>query len=205
MPRLIAILIALSAPVALATPAAPQLAQKSTLKAVEGGSFRLDKSHARIVFSTSHLGFSTYYGFFGDLDAQLDYDPKAPEKSRLEVTVNVAGLVTNDANLDENLKSADYFDTEKFPIAAFKSTKVEVAGPARGKITGELTLHGVTRNVALDAKLNGGGTNPVSQDYVLGFDASGSVSRSDFGIKTLVPFVGDQVKLVISCEFDRIK
>jgi polyisoprenoid-binding protein YceI len=174
-------------------------------KNVEGGHFKLDKSHARIVFSTTHLGFSTYYGFFGDLDGKLDYDPASPAASTLEVWVNLNGLVTNDSKLDENLKSSDYFDVAKFPVATFKSTKIALTGASKGKITGDLTLHGVTKPVVLDVTLNRGGINPVTQDYILGFDAMGTLSRSDFGIKTLVPFVGDQVKLIISCEFDRIK
>ena len=174
-------------------------------KNVEGGHFKLDKSHARIVFSTTHLGFSTYYGFFGDLDAKLDYDPKSPAASTLEVSINLNGLVTNDPKMDENLKSSDYFDVAKFPVATFKSTKIEVTGADKGKITGDLTLHGVTKPVVLDATLNRGGIHPVTQDYILGFDATGSLSRSEFGIKTLVPFVGDQVKLTISCEFNRTK
>ncbi len=188
-----------------ASVAMAQSDETSDFKSVEGGHFNLDKSHARIVFSTTHLGFSTYYGFFGDLDAKLDYDPKSPAGSTLEVSVNLNGLVTNDSKLDENLKSADYFDVAKFPVATFKSTKIDVTGAAKGKITGDLTLHGVTKPVVLDVTLNRGGFNPVTQDYILGFDATGSLSRSEFGIKTLVPFVGDQVKLMISCEFDRIK
>ena len=174
-------------------------------KNVEGGNFKLDKSHARIIFSTTHLGFSTYYGFFSDFDAKLDYDPKSPTKSALEVTINLDGLVTNDPKLNENLKSADYFDVAKFPVATFKSTKINMTGAAKGQITGDLTLHGVTKPVVLDVILNRGGTNPVTQDYILGFDATGALSRSDFGIKTLVPFVGDKVNLIISCEFDRTK
>ena len=179
--------------------------ETADFKKVEGGRYKLDKSHARIVFSTSHLGFSTYYGFFGDLDARLDYDPKAPNKSALEVTINLNGLVTNDPKLDENLKSADYFDVAKFPVATFKSNKAEATSATKGTITGDLTLHGVTKPVTLDVTLHGAGTNPVTQDHVVGFDATGSLSRSEFGIKTLVPFVGDEVKLTISCEFDRVK
>lgn len=205
MSRTLAVGLACVAFLALSPPALPQIVQSNELRKVEGGAFKLDKSHARIVFSTSHLGFSTYYGFFGDLDAKLDFDPKAPARSTLEVIVNVAGLVTNDPKLDEALKSPEYFDTGKFPVATFKSTKIDLSGASRGKITGDLTLHGVTKPVTLQATLNGGGTNPVSQDYVLGFDATATISRSQFGIKTLVPFVGDEVKLVISCEFDRVK
>ena len=174
-------------------------------KTVEGGHFKLDKRHARIVFSTTHLGFSTYYGFFGDIDGKLDYDPASPTASTLETSVNLNVLVTNDSELDENLKSPDYFDVPKFPVATFKSTKIEITGAATGKITGDLTLHGVTKPVVLDVTLNRGGTNPVTQSYILGFDATGTLSRSEFGIKTLVPFVGDQVKLVLSCEFNRVK
>jgi polyisoprenoid-binding protein YceI len=174
-------------------------------KNVEGGHFKLDKRHARIVFSATHLGFSTYYGFFGDLDAKLDYDPTSPAAGKLEVWVNLNGLVTNDSELDENLKSPDYFDVAKFPVATFKSTKIEVTGAASGRITGDLTLHGVTKPVVLDVTLNRGGIHPVTQDYILGFDATGTLSRSDFGIRTLVPLVEDLVKLTISCEFNRIK
>lgn len=179
--------------------------ETADFKRVEGGHFKLDKRHARIVFSTTHLGFSTYYGFFGDLDAKLDYDPTSPAASALEVSVNLNALVTNDSEMDGNLKSSDYFDVAKFPVATFKSTKIEVSGAAKGQITGELTLHGVTKPVVLDVTLNRGGTNPVTQDYILGFDAVGRLSRSEFGIKTLVPFVGDEVKLAISCEFNRVK
>lgn len=174
-------------------------------KNVEGGHFKLDKRHARIVFSTTHLGFSTYYGFFGDLDGKLDYDPASPAASALEIAVNLNGLVTNDSELDENLKAPDYFDVAKFPVATFRSTKIEVTGAADGKITGDLTLHGVTKPVVLDVTLNRGGKHPVTQEYVLGFNATGKLSRSDFGIRTLVPLVGDQVELTISCEFNRAK
>ena len=185
-------------------PAMAQLAPVKELAKIESGSFVLDKSHARIVFSTTHLGFSTYYGFFGDFDAKLQYDAKAPAKSTLDVTVSLNGLVTNDAKLDEALKGAEYFDVAQFPTATFKATKIEVSGAAKGKITGDLTLHGVTKPVTLDAAFHGGGPHPVTQDYVIGFDATGVLKRSDFGIKTLVPFVGDEVKLVLSCEFDRV-
>jgi polyisoprenoid-binding protein YceI len=185
--------------------ATAQPSETADFKTVEGGHFKLDKRHARIVFSTTHLGFSTYYGFFGDLDGKLDYDPASPTASTLEVSVNLDGLVTNDSELDDNLKSPDYFDVPKFPVATFKSTKIEVTGAATGRITGDLTLHGVTKPVVLDAILNRGGVNPVTKDYILGFDATGTLSRSEFGIKTLVPFVGDQVKLTLSCEFNRVK
>ena len=194
----LALALTLAAP-ALAAPAAgPDLAK------AEGGSFVIDKSHAKIIFSLSHFGFSTYYGFFTGFDAKLGYDPKAPAKSDLEVTVDVGSVATTNPKLDEHLKSPDFFDVAKFPTATFKTTKVTVGGPAAGTVTGDLTLHGVTRPVVLHATLHGEGVNPMSKKYVLGFDASGVIKRSEFGISTYVPMVGDEVTLTISGEFDRV-
>src|SRR6185503_9035803 len=114
--------------VATSNLAMAQPSETVDFKTVEGGHFKLDKRHARIVFSTTHLGFSTYYGFFGDIDGKLDYDPASPTASTLETSVNLNVLVTNDSELDENLKSPDYFDVPKFPVATFKSTKIEITG-----------------------------------------------------------------------------
>ncbi|HVI51923.1 MAG TPA: YceI family protein [Candidatus Sulfotelmatobacter sp.] len=198
-----AALIALS--VATAAIAVPALADAPTtdLSKVEGGSFAVDKSHAKIIFSTTHFGFSTYYGLFTDFDAKLTFDPKAPAKSDLNVTVNLNGIDTTNPKLDEHLKSPDFFNAAQYPTATFKSTKIEVTGATTGKITGDLTLHGVTKPVELDATFNGGGTNPMTKAYVLGFNATGVIKRSEFGIKTYVPAVGDDVTLTISGEFDR--
>ena len=84
-----------------------------------------------------------------------------------------------------------------------KSTAIEVTGEGTGKLTGDLSLHGVTKPVTLDVTFNGSGTPPMTKIYVAGFDAVGTLKRSDFGIKNFVPLVGDDVKLLISCEFDR--
>ena len=187
---------------AAATLAAPP-SRAADLAKAEPGHYVLDKSHAKVVFSINHLGFSTYYGFFPDLSGTLDLDPTAPAKSALSVTINVAGMVTTDPKLDAKLKSDTFFDTAKFPKATFKSTALEVTGEGRGKLTGDLTLHGVTKPVTLDVTFNGAGTPPMTQLYVVGFDAVGTLKRSDFGIKNFVPLVGDEVTLRISCEFDR--
>ncbi len=185
-----------------AAQAPPQL-YAADLAQAEGGHYALDKSHAKVVFSINHLGFSTYYGFFPDLGGSLDLDPAAPAKSALSVTINVAGMVTTDRKLDEKLKSDAFFDVAKFPKATFKSTAIEVTGEGRGKLTGDLTLHGVTKPVTLDVTFNGAGTPPMTQLYVVGFNAVGTLKRSDFGIKNFVPLIGDEVTLQISCEFDR--
>jgi polyisoprenoid-binding protein YceI len=196
-PLFAAALIAL--PVLPAAAAGPS----TDLAQVEGGQFAIDKNHAKIIFSTTHFGFSTYYGLFTDFDAHLGFDPKAPEKSKLTVTVNLNGIDTTNPKLDTHLKSPDFFDVAKYPTATFTSTKIEVTGATTGRITGDLTLHGVTLPVTLTASFNGGGVNPMSKAYVVGFNATGVVKRSEFGIKTYVPAVGDDVTLTISGEFDR--
>ncbi|HLN23087.1 MAG TPA: YceI family protein [Patescibacteria group bacterium] len=193
--------------VALVVTAAPALAAGPTtdLSQIEGGTFAVDKNHAKIIFSTTHFGFSTYYGLFTDFDAKLGFDPKAPAASTLEVTVNTNGIDTTNPKLDAHLKSADFFNSAEFPTAVFKSTKIVVTGPTTGEVTGDLTLHGVTKPVTLRTTFNGGGVSPMTKAYVLGFNAVGTLNRSDFGIKTYVPVVGDEVTLTISGEFDRVQ
>jgi polyisoprenoid-binding protein YceI len=191
--------------IATVGPALPQSAPIADLAQVERGHFVLDKNHARIVFATTHFGFSTYYGFFDDFDATLDFDPTAPDASTLSVTINLKGIVTANPKLETNLKSDGFFDVAKFPKATFTATRIELTGAASGKVTGDLSLHGVTRPITLDVTFNGGGINQMSTVYVLGFDARGTIKRSDFGIKNFVPFVGDDVALLISCEFDRVQ
>ena len=193
--------------VALMLAAAPAFAEAPTtdLAKLEGGQFALDKNHAKIIFSISHFGFSTYYGLFNSFDAKLAFDPKAPTKSDVAVTVDMNGVDTTNPKLDAHLKSPDFFDVAKFPTATFKTTKVEVTGATTGKISGELTLHGVTKPVVLETSFNGGGVNPMSKAYVVGFNATATIKRSDWGISTFVPMVGDEVGLIISGEFDRVQ
>ncbi len=190
----------------LAMVSVPALAAPSTdLAQVEGGQFVVDKNHAKIIFSTTHFGFSTYYGLFNDFDAKLAFDPKDPAKSALSVTVNMNGIDTTNPKLDGHLKSPDFFDANKYPQAVFTATEIKVTGPTSGTITGTLNLHGVTKPVTLDATFNGGGQNPMTKAYVLGFNAVGHLKRSEFGISTYVPAVGDDVTLTISAEFDRVQ
>lgn len=186
----------------LALPAFAQNAGGPTteLAQVEGGHFAVDKTHAKIIFSTTHFGFSRYYGLFTDFDAKLDFDPKAPAKSALDVTVNTTGIDTTNPKLDEHLKSADFFDVAKFPTATFKATKISVTGKTTGTITGDLTLHGVTKPVTLDVVLNKIGANPLSNAQSAGFGATTTIKRSDFGITTFSPNIGEDVVIEIQLE-----
>lgn len=196
----------LAAALALAPLAGPALAAgpSTNLTEIKSGEFTLDKSHAKIIFSTSHFGFSTYYGLFKDFDAKLNFDAKDPAKSTLAVTIDMNSVETTNPKLNEHLKSEDFFNAAKFPTATFKATKITVTGKTTGTITGDLTLHGVTKPVTLDATFNGGGEN-MFKTYTLGFSAKGVIKRTEFGIKTYAPAVGDDVSLIISAEFSKVQ
>lgn len=182
----------------------PSLAQSTTdASTAEAGQYQADKAHSKIIFSFNHMGFSTSYGLFSDFDAALTFEPKTPAKSALAVTVNMNGITTTVEKFDTHLKSADLFDTAKYPTATFKSTAIEVTGPTTGKITGDLSLHGITKPVVLDAVFNGAGIHPMNKKYIAGFSATAKLKRSDFGIGYAIPVVGDEVTLTISSEFVR--
>ncbi len=172
-------------------------------KAVEGGHFAVEASHTRVQFAVSHLGFSTWYGDFAKVSGALDLDPANPGSDKVDVTIPTATVSTTNAVLDGELKSADWFDAEKYPTIRFVSTRVARTGPATADVIGELTFHGVTRPVILKAKFNGAGVNPLSKAYTVGFEATGLIKRSDFGLTKYVPLVGDQVTLTISAPFER--
>ncbi|KIM00003.1 Protein yceI precursor [Paramagnetospirillum magnetotacticum MS-1] len=190
-----------AAAIAIAAPARAEIS--SDPAKLEGGQFMVDKSHAKIIFSFSHFGLSTSYGQFTDFDAKLNFDPKTPAHSAVDVTINMDGIHANVPKFETHLKSPDFFDVATFPTATFKSTSVEVTGPTTGKITGNLTVHGITRPVVLDTTFNAGGVHPMNQKYVVGFSAKGLIKRSDFGVGRYAPNVGDEVTLTISAEFIR--
>jgi polyisoprenoid-binding protein YceI len=192
----IVFLALVSAPGAMAQTASTDLAK------AQGGTFTMDKRHTRLIFSYNHLGFSTSYGLFNEPAGTLHFDPANPSASTLDVTVKLDGIDTTVPELDDALKSPKFFDVAKYPMATFKSTGIKVTGPTSGTISGDLTVHGVTKPVTLDASFNGAGANPANR-YVAGFNASGHLKRSDFGLGALTPMVSDDVTLTISAEFDR--
>lgn len=170
---------------------------------VEKGSYVLEPNHARVRFSVSHFGFTTYSGDFNKASGTLSLDPADASHDKLDVTVATDSVYTPSAKLTDELKSADWLDAAKFPSMTFKSTKVEKTGPTTGKVTGELTLHGVTKPVTLDATFYGAGPNPFNKKLTVGFEVSGKIKRSDFGVTKYVPAVSDDVDLIISAPFEK--
>lgn len=162
--------------------------------------YKLDPTHTMVLFSWNHFGFSNPTADLNQADGTLVYDEAAPTKATVEVTLPLSGLDTFVPKLDEHLKSADFFDAAKFPNVTFKSTKVVSAGKGKLKVTGDLTVHGVTKPVTLDATLNKVGPHPMMKVQSIGFDATATIKRSDFGVGAYVPNVSDEIKIHITTE-----
>lgn len=189
----------------LTAPQAGRAAGVTSPLPVKSGTYALDKSHGKVTWSISHLGFSTYIGQFSDVAATLVLDPAAPEHSVLEATIQTASIGTLNTVLDEHLKAADFFNVAKFPTASFKATRITRTGPSTARVHGDFTLLGVTKPLTLQVVFNKAGTNPVAKDYVAGFTATAHLQRSLWGLTKFTPFLGDVVDLQIEGEFKLVK
>ena len=168
-------------------------------------SYQLDPTHTDVLFTWNHNGFSFPTGRAAISSGTLVYDPSAPTQSRVEVQLPLAELDTHVAKLDELIKGEKFFDVSKHPQARFRSTAVVAHGKDRLKITGDLTLHGVTRPVVLDATLNKLGEHPSRKTPTIGFNATASIKRSDFGLTGFLPNIADEVHLRITTEAQAVQ
>jgi polyisoprenoid-binding protein YceI len=162
--------------------------------------YTLDPGHTMVLFSWSHFGFSNPTADLGGVQGTLVYDTAAPTKATVDVTLPLSALDTHVPALDEHLKKPDFFDAEKYPTITFKSTKVAAAGKDKLKVTGDLTVHGVTKPVTLDVTVNKVGDHPMLKAPAAGFNATATIKRSDFGIGAYVPAVSDEIKISITTE-----
>ena len=160
----------------------------------------LDPNHTNIVWFANHFGFSNPSGKFANVQGTLVMDEANPGDSKLNVTVSPATVITGVPKLDEHLKSEAFFDVAKFPTATFTSTKVDVIDAHTAKVTGNLTLHGITKPLTLDVTLNKIGEHPMTKKKTAGFSATAILKRSDFGVNYGIPNVSDDVKLSIESE-----
>ena len=165
--------------------------------------FNFDKSHAHITFAVSHLGFSTTHGQFREFDGTLMLDEADPAQSSVEVTIQAGSIDSAWEKRDEHLRGADFFDVEKHPTMTFKSTGIDVTGDKSAKMTGDLTLLGVTKPVTLDVALNQLGEHPFSKKTHAGFTATGTIDRAEYGMTYGVPAVGQNVVIRIDIEAEK--
>jgi polyisoprenoid-binding protein YceI len=170
---------------------------------IQAGTYHVETSHTRVLFSYNHLGFSTYYGEFSGVDGTLVLDPKHPANSKLNVTIPVASVATSNTKLDGELRSDMFLDAAKYPTITYTSTQIVPSKHGTATVTGLLTMHGVTKPVTLNVTLHGAGTNPMDKAYTVGFDATGHLNRSDFGIMKYIGATSDDITLIISAAFER--
>ncbi len=160
----------------------------------------LDPSHSQIVFSYNHLGYSTGYGMFSGFEGEIQFDQADAAASSVSVAFPVRTMLTGWQARFDHFMSPDFFDAAEDEMVTFASTAIEVTGDKSAKITGDLTLNGVTKPVVLDAVLNQVGDHPMEGKPWAGFSATTTVLRSDFGLGMFAPFISDEVTIELSIE-----
>ncbi len=206
----IAVLAGLMALAACAPPPAGEAPPAPVVTEAPAGEYRLDRSHTDLTFRVSHIGFSMYTARFSDVDATLGFDPANPAQMSVNATVNVRSLELPPPppGFRDDLLGPNWFNSTQFPEITFRSTAIELTGANAARVTGDLTLHGVTKPVTLDATFNGGyAGHPQERNARIGFSARGAFNRSDFGIGYGVPPAGstmgvsDEVEFTVETEF----
>lgn len=174
---------------------------------VPAGHYTLDAHHWSIVFDVDHLHYTRFVMRFDRASAQLDWRANALEQATVVAVIDAASLDTNVPLLDRMVKGSQMLDVERYAQIRFASTRFErtadVDGRPAGKLTGDLTIHGVTQPVTLDVVFNGYAPNPLTKQPTLGFAATGRFSRAKFGLTTWYPAVGDEIDVRIEAEFEQ--
>ncbi len=176
----------------------------SSSVAVAARTFALDKSHSEVIFQVRHL-VTRVRGRFSDFEGTIEFDESAPERSRVRFSAQAASVDTNESQRDQHLRSAEFFDVEQYPILTFSSTRIEPKGGDEYLVTGDLTIHGVTRPVTLPVSYLGKARDPWGNEK-MGFEAETTINRKDFGLNWNAPLevggflVGDEVKISLSLQ-----
>lgn len=173
------------------------------VKALKSGQYRLDQSHASLIFKVSHMGLSTYVGRFNSFDASLDFNADSVTDTRLHAQVDMRSLDINNPELADDLQGASWFNSQKFPQASFSTLEVRPLTDNEFEFVGELDWRGIQKPVVLLVTIHGGAMNRLTGKYTIGFSANGVISRSDFGMDAYIPLVGDRVQLEVYAEFQR--
>lgn len=160
----------------------------------------LDSSHSQIVFSYNHLGYSTGYGMFSGFEGEITFDQEDAANSSVSVSMPVTSMLTGWQARFDHFMSPDFFDASDDEMVSFSSTGIEVTGDTTAKITGDLTLNGVTKEVVLDAVLNQVGDHPMAGKPWAGFSATTTLLRSDFNLGKFAPYISDEVAVELSIE-----
>ncbi len=169
------------------------------------GSYELDDTHAYLSFSYSHLGLSNPQIQFADFEASLELNGDDMSLSQVRITIDAASVNSTVPELDDDLKGPDFFDVANHPEITFQSTAYEETSDSSGRLTGDLSVRGVTLPVTLDVTINSASMNPLNRKEMIGFSATGSINRSDYGLTAYAPLVGDELSLAVQIEFEKVR
>lgn len=169
------------------------------------GTYIAEPTHAYITFTYNHLGFANPTLAFRKFDATIDFNPDRPDESTVEAVIDAASIESLVPALNEHLRAPDLFDVEKFPEITFRSTGALKISSETGKLSGDLTIKGITKPVTLDVTLNKAAVNPISKNETLGISATAELLRSDWELDAYAPAVSDEVQLRLEIEFAKIK
>jgi polyisoprenoid-binding protein YceI len=162
--------------------------------------WNIDGAHSAAQFSVRHLAISTVRGSFNKVSGSVQYDPANPTKTTIDATIDAASVDTRVEKRDNDLRGPDFFDAAKYPTLTFKSKRVETAGTGKLKVTGDLTMHGVTREVVLDVDGPSAALKDPHGNERMGASAATTINRKDFGVNGASTAVGDDVPIVIDLE-----
>lgn len=163
----------------------------------------LDKSHTAVTFKVDHLGYSMTHGFFTEFDAEIDYDPDAPENSSVTFTIDAASINTLWEARDKHVRGADFLDVKKSPEIVFTSKSIEMTGEDTAKLVGDLTILGTTREETFDVLMRKSAPSPLPQlngKVVSGFSITGEIDRTDYGVTYAAGAVGNAIPIQIELE-----
>ncbi|HXQ11467.1 MAG TPA: YceI family protein [Caulobacteraceae bacterium] len=203
MKMILSLASALAAAFALMGATIAQAAPSDDPASVQAGTYNVEPTHTRVLFSVTHFGFTHYYGDFTGVTGKLSIDPKNIGAADVEVTIPTASVSTTNARLDGELKGANWLNASTYPAMTFVSRRVTRTGPKTARIDGDLTLRGVTHPVSLDATFNAAGPYPMGGRFTVGFDAVGHLKRSDFGVSPYLGLISDDVDIIISAAFQK--
>ncbi len=175
----------------------------SLLCLADSQTWQIDPNHTAAQFSVRHLGISTVRGVFEKTTGTVSFDPADPSKSSIEATIDATTVNTRVQMRDGDLRSPHFLDVAKYPTITFKSTHTEVAGPGKLKVTGDLTIHGVTKQVVLDVEGPSQAIKDPMGSLRMGANATTTINRNDFGITTMPGAVGDEIQIVLDIEMTR--
>jgi len=173
--------------------------------AAQAQTWQIDPNHSDVQFSVRHLGISTVRGVFEKTKGTVNFDPANADKTLIDVTIDTNSLNTRVQMRDNDVRSPHFLDVTKYPTITFKSTHTEGAGAGKLRVTGDLTLHGVTKQVVLDVDGSAQAIpDPMSKANLrMGANATTKINRNDFGITTMPGIVGDEIEIVLDVEMTR--